>query len=158
MIELKGDLWDFHKEGHWICITTNGTIKSNGSVVMGRGCVLELKRKFKGIEFLIGQQIKRLGNIPFVSNDDKIITFPVKHNWWEVADIDLIRASAKIIRGLVNGFGDSSEYSDYYSPMLEINSLYIPRPGCGNGKLDWKDVKKVLEPIFDDERYIIITK
>jgi len=38
-----------------------------------------------------------------------------------------------------------------------MKKVYLPRPGCGYGYLDWEIVKKELEPILDD-RFIVITK
>ena len=46
MKEITGDIWDYHKQGHWIVITTNGTVKSNGEAVMGRGIALQARAKF----------------------------------------------------------------------------------------------------------------
>jgi len=143
MIEIKGNLWNFYNKGHWICITTNGTIRKDGCLVMGRGCALEATKAWSGCAKLLGGLIKETGNIPYMFLDKKIITFPVKHAWHERANLRLIKESARSIKKIVNNW--------------RIKELYIPRPGCGNGKLDWEIVKPELEKIFTDDRFIIIS-
>ena len=68
-----------------------------------------------------------------------ILSFPVKHNWFNNADISLIKRSAK-------------ELLDWSEPF---RSIVLPRPGCGNGGLKWEDVKPVLEPILDGRFHVI---
>lgn len=50
--------------------------------------------------------------------------------WWEEADKDLIVLSARRLVDLVED--------------LSIKRIYLPKPGCGNGKLSWVSVK----PLF----------
>jgi len=160
MIEVQGNLWDFNGVK---CITTNGTIKANGRAVMGRGCALEASKMFAGIDLLLGQLIKNKGNQVFdlswwltkwvtdtsgaryPREAQYIISFPVKHQWFEKADLDLIAKSAKELYQLTN----TKDFDD-------IN-IYLPRPGCGNGKLKWEQVKPLLEPILIGDRYRIVT-
>ena len=140
MKAIIGNIWDFHNNGDWICITTNGTIKKNGEAVMGRGCALQAKQKYNDLPKRLADSMKLYGNTPIIFLENKIISFPVKHNWYEKADINLIENSAK---HLLN-FADHAVF----------NKIYIPRPGCGNGRLDFCDVKPILEKYFDD-RFII---
>jgi len=144
MKEVKGDLWDFHKQGHWICITTNATIRKDGCLVMGRGCALEAALKWPYLSRHLGDFIKGYGNFPILLGEERIITFPVKHTWWEKAFIGLISQSAERVKKLVQA-------------VPRVTKLYIPRPGCGNGKLEWSTVKPVLEKIFTDDRFIIVS-
>lgn len=123
---------------------------------MGRGCALEAKQKSLGLDRALGHLIKISGeNRPYflltpgdVLDDGTpctLLTFPVKHQWFEKADLDLIKQSANQIVVMVNDV--------YKDQKIRVA---CPRPGCGNGNLDWKDVKPILEPIFDD-RFIIVT-
>jgi hypothetical protein len=36
-------------------------------------------------------------------------------------------------------------------------AIYLPRPGCGNGRLKWEDVKKNLSPILKSDQFHIVT-
>jgi hypothetical protein len=85
------------------------------------------------------QQYEGEGGV--ISTD--ILSFPVKHNWFEKADMDLIRRSCRELMEVADELG-----------LLEESAL-LPRPGCGNGKLDWSDVKREIEPILDDRISVV---
>jgi len=70
-----------------------------------------------------------------------IYSFPVKHKWFYKADLKLIKRSCKELVKLV----DRDEYK----------KVVLPRVGCGNGKLEWIDVKPILKKYFDDRFYVI---
>lgn len=67
--------------------------------------------------------------------------FPVKHNWFEKADPALIRQSAYELCVLAGKMG--------------WQEVRMPRPGCGNGGLDWGYVKPTIEPLLDD-RFVVV--
>ena len=144
MLEQQVDLRDV-VGAYPICITTNGFIKSNGENVMGRGCALELKQRWPAFPRLLGDSLKTAGNMPVIFDSPggkKIITFPVKHNWWEKADLELIVESA--------------EYLQVMLDVYMLDRVYLPRPGCGNGWLDWEtQVKPAIENILDDR--VVVT-
>ena len=144
MQEITGNIWDYHRKGHWIVIPTNSTVKSNGECVMGRGLALQVKQKYPRVPKLLGKAILDNGNIVHDDGDNGLIFFPVKHNWYEKANLELIEQS---IQELVELF--DTAIVDYPIP------IYLPRVGCGNGKLDWKDVKLILEKYLDD-RFVIV--
>lgn len=129
---IHGELWDFYgKPRTYVCITTNGFVKNDGTAVMGRGCAAEAARKESALPKLLGRLLQQHGNKIHVLVTDKMLTFPVKHVWWEKADLDLIKSSA-----------------DQLLAIAQANPKYkfiLPRPGCGNGRLEWKDVRKVLK-------------
>lgn len=38
---------------------------------------------------------------------------------------------------------------------MSLTNIYLPRLGCGCGKLEWDTVREVIKPILDD-RFIVI--
>ena len=149
MLEAKGNIWDMR--GDVLCITTNGTVKNNGEAVMGRGVALQAKQYKPDVAKYLGSSIRKWGNhvrvIDKLSPSGRwLVSFPVKHNWWEIADIDLIERSAHELVALVDG----QDLADYWQEVL------LPRPGCGNGQLSWDEVGPVLADVLDD-RFIAVT-
>lgn len=137
MIEVVEDLWDI---GIVKVVTTNGYVTKDMKAVMGRGCALEAKLKFPGIDEVLGRMIHNFGNVPHVINLNPIVvSFPTKHHWREDSDIDLIWESGVHLRNLANDF--------------RWGFVSMPRPGCGNGRLKWEDVKPVLT-MLDDRFYV----
>lgn len=129
-------------------ITTNGTIKTNGRCVMGRGCAKEAKDMYPELDLGVGRYISKIGNHVgllerLVPAKHHIGIFPVKHNWWEKADLKLIQRSAQELQAMIN-------------TMPEIAVVVMPRPGCGNGHLNWEEVKPVIEPYLDS-RFVVVT-
>lgn len=142
MKEITGELWDYYgKPNHVVCITTNATLKKDKSIVMGRGCALEAKRRDPALPYLLGDQVFRHGNVPVlvtVTGRDLgyFCSFPVKHNYWEVADLELIAQSAAHLKAI----------ADKHPEMMFI----LPRPGCGNGRRTWEEVKPLLASLPDN--------
>lgn len=139
MIEIAGNLWDLRDDNHVICITTNGFVKKNGEAVMGRGCALEAVQRDSTLPFRLGQHIRAKENVPMWLSR-RMVSFPVKHNWWEAADLVLIQESA-------------------YWLLQEAKNLpqlwfVLPRPGCGNGRLKWEDVKPAIDFLPDNVQVI----
>lgn len=130
---LKANLWDLHAKGDWCCITTNGAINSYGKLVMGRGCAKEAAIKFDGLAEQLACRVRADGNHVYSVSTIKLLTFPVKHHWAEAADLKLIRRSAEELAN----FADTHQW-----PLI-----YLPRPGCGNGRLNWGDVE--LEAVWN---------
>lgn len=142
MIEAQGDLWIFLESPNSIgCITTNGMVKKNGECVMGRGCAQEAKRKFPNLPKKLGAMISTSGNVIHQLMPN-LISFPVKHNWWEDADLKLITRSAMELVAIARHQPDKT--------------FYLPRPGCGNGKRDWKEeVRPIIEGVLPDNVVVI---
>jgi O-acetyl-ADP-ribose deacetylase (regulator of RNase III) len=108
--------------------------------VMGKGIALQFKRKWPANAKAYEAACKRQEVVPgkmFVFDNGGlvepkfIINFPTKRHWRQpsrMSDIDagLIDLVAQIKR-------------------LNIRSIAIPPLGCGNGGLDWKDVRPRIE-------------
>lgn len=135
MLILNEDIWNYYKkDNNIICITTNGFVKSNGRCVMGRGIALQAKQRISGLPKIVGDAIKQVGNIPILFEKLGICTFPVKHNWWEQADLNLIKVSADHLKEL-------SEKNQYLK-------FFMTKPGCHNGRRTWEEVEPIIEPIL----------
>lgn len=137
MIEVYGDLWDYPAQV--ICLTTNGTIKKNGHVVMGRGVAQQARDKFRDLDLLLATMIRREGlRVSFLTT--KLFSFPVKYNWWEKADLELISKSARQLAQIASD---------------QPNLIFVlPRPGCGNGQRTWDEVKPLLQDLPDNVHVI----
>lgn len=142
--EIKCDIWKKHEEGFYIVIPTNGFVKNNGKAVMGRGLALQAQIKFPEMSSELGTALKEQGNEICLFYKYRLITLPVKRNWWERADLNLIKTKIKELRKILD-----------YGHCGIITPIYIPKIGCGNGKLSWKDVKPILEKHLDENRFII---
>lgn len=143
MNEITGNLWDFHTGSNFIVITTNGHVNSRGACVMGRGVALQAKQRFPGIEIELGNLIKRYNSRVCMFSDRRLIIFPVKYHWSQPAVPELISESARQLVKLVDGV---------YFPAK--SHVYLPRPGCGNGGLDWATVKPLLADL--DDRFTVV--
>lgn len=154
MREATGDLWAMGVPV--ICITTNGSWVRLGPLghryrgVMGRGVAHQAKQRYQHIEEALGRAIFQQGNHVdvirevTVSDDDQtvLVSFPVKHQWMERADLQLIERSCYELMAKVVEFG--------------WRDVVLPRPGCGNGGLTWDVVEPVCRKVLDD-RVIVVS-
>lgn len=147
MQEARGDLWTYEPADVRV-ITTNGSLKRNGELVMGRGCAQEAAQRFPGLALRLGRDVSRWGNVPILihwplpDGEAVLLTMPVKDHWRSPASLDLIERSAtRIAHGV-----DTTDYQH----------IVVPRPGCGAGQLKWADVRPVLSRLWDD-RFTVIT-
>jgi hypothetical protein len=141
------DLWETLADAR--CITTNGSVKSNGRAVMGRGCAKQACEKYPFLQVNLGKILQREGNHVAILRDRGpsgadpwLVTFPVKHDWNMRADLALIKQSAIELVVLTD--------------KMEWGSVLLPRPGCGNGQRKWHEVKPILAEILDD-RFTVVT-
>lgn len=131
------DIRDLLQQHKLCCITTNGTVKKNGEVVMGAGVAKIAKETFPLFSQMLGTLTKLRGLRCAYHPRYHIITFPVKFNWYEKASIDLIRTSAEQLCKII----ENNQF---------IEMIYLPKPGCEHGGLSWGSVEPVIEPIFQN--------
>ena len=138
---INDNIWNYWNQGYYIIIPTNGTIRNDSALVMGRGLAKQANQKFTGINLILGNLIKLKGNYPFLLKDYKIISFPVKHNWWENANLALIEQSSNLLKQLII--------------QQNLFNIAMPKVGCGNGKLQWKEVYPIISKYLEDVVTII---
>lgn len=162
MIEITGNIWD--QKCDWICITTNGEVKSNGRAVMGRGIAKQAVERFKNIDLELAKKIEKYGNtvqklypgyftVVEPLNKElhlthiRIVSFPTKHEWRDKADLELIKSSVEQLY-----------FFWYENCQLSKKELKVclPKPGCENGGLTWNEVKPVIEPILKSDNFVIV--
>lgn len=132
MIVASGNLWRIPAD--FRVITTNGSIRADGCAVLGRGCAREATQRYPGLASALGARLMARGNRVHFFEAYGLFTFPVKHQWMEKADLDLIRASTEA----------------FASQLLTSARYVMPRAGCGNGRLAWADVEPILAMLPDN--------
>ena len=148
MRQITGDLFKTAVDlnADVIVITTNGFVKNDGTAVMGRGVALTAARVWPTLPAMLGTAIRSTGNhvhILYVDDGRCVVTLPVKNAWWENADLELIdRSVLELVK-----WADESDWK----------VIVLPRPGCANGRLDWNDVRPILEKSLDD-RFVVAYK
>ena len=162
MIELNigkhGNIFELPQNGEAVCVTTNGIVKSDGTAVMGAGIAREANHYFN-LAPKLGKYITQYGNrafnlglyqrcptdCPKAEVIFTIFSFPTKHDWRNDSDITLICRSAEQLMEMCDKFG--------------VTKCYLTPPGCGCGKLNWKNtVKPWLSQILDDKFVVVFRK
>jgi O-acetyl-ADP-ribose deacetylase (regulator of RNase III) len=137
MIEIaKGNLLEAPVEALVNTVNTEG--------IMGKGIALQFKQAFPAVfrdyekackagEVRLGKvHVYDLGGL--TGGPRWIINFPTKGHWRERSRLADIEAG---LRGLVATVR-----------RLRIRSIAVPPLGCGNGGLDWADVRPRIEAAF----------
>ena len=111
--------------------------------VMGKGIALQFKNKwpanFKAYKAACDAGEVRLGRM-FVFDSggllkpNFIINFPTKDHWRGKSDLESIRTGLEDLVQVIQ--------------RHQIRSIALPPLGCGNGGLDWEDVRPLLEAAF----------
>lgn len=107
--------------------------------VMGKGIALQFKKKFpnnfKAYQEACGKNEIKIGKVFFTENRDLfqpkyIINFPTKIHWNEQSRLEYIeKGMDDLIEKIKN---------------LKIKSIALPALGCGNGGLEWKNIKEIM--------------
>lgn len=129
----KGDLLAADVEALVNPVNTKG--------VMGKGLALQFKKAFPD-NFAAYQEACRKGEVVIgrmhivqrPSPPRFIINFPTKDHWRNPSKIEYVQ------EGLIDLVAQVRK--------LEIQSIAIPALGCGNGGLEWADVKPLIVQAF----------
>jgi hypothetical protein len=139
MIEACGDIWE-HLGRAVIAVTTSGSVTRDGKAVMGRGVASQAAQRFPGLPCVLGLLLKNAGNHVHPLGEG-IVSFPVEESAWACPDLRLISRSAQELRELADREG--------------WEMVVVPRPGCGGGGLEWREVRPLLEEHFDGRFFVI---
>ena len=111
--------------------------------VMGKGIALQFRNKwpenYRAYEAACKAKEVRLGRV-FVFNSggllkpNYIINFPTKNHWRGKSSLESIRDGLKDLVAQVR--------------HLRIRSIAVPPLGCGNGGLEWSEVRPLIEGAF----------
>jgi O-acetyl-ADP-ribose deacetylase (regulator of RNase III) len=129
---LQGNLFDAPTEALVNTVNTVG--------VMGKGIALMFKEAFPDNFRAYGEAVKReevrIGHV-FVTENHALdgpqwlINFPTKKHWRQPSRLEWIVTGLEDLRRVVEEKG--------------IHSIALPPLGCGNGGLDWSDIRPVIE-------------
>ncbi len=139
MIEYtKGNMFECNAD----CLIN--TVNCEG--FMGKGIAYQFKMRFpennksyvkacKSGELVVGKMHS------FTEEGITIINFPTKNKWRENSKLEYIENGMEALVELL--------------PKLAVKKIAIPPLGCGNGGLDWTEVKKIVENKISDisDRY-----
>ncbi len=163
MIELIKDIWEIHQLAvpnlYAICITTNGCVKRDGRAVMGKGVAAWATLHLPGIDRDLGRALLQDGNRVRILRAG-VIAFPVKPTHGISDGQNVVRGQQyRYIRGsTVPGWAMKASLEIIERSLRELEELqmweqwvrvYLPRPGCGAGELDWETVRPLCEPYGD---------
>lgn len=130
-----------YKNGNLLEADVDALINTVNCVgVMGKGIALQFKQAFP-TNFKIYEKACKLNQVETgkmltvsldsIFNPKFIINFPTKKHWKEKSKLNYIES------GLIDLIKTIEDYN--------IKSIAIPPLGCGNGGLDWNDVKPLIE-------------
>ena len=129
MIEyIEGDIFESPAQ---VIVNTVNTVG-----VMGKGLALSFKQRypemFERYKAVCEKHLLTVGKLMlFYEPDHWLLLFPTKENWRNPSKLEYIE------KGLM-------KFVQIYAEK-NITSIAFPRLGCGNGELDWNDVKPLME-------------
>lgn len=143
--EVRGNIWDMLDKDSVVFILTNNSIY-NGKNPMGGGIAREALNRNPGVDSIVAECIK--SNSFNLKRDAlsgaSMVRFPTKvsvHSLY--SDVELIEDSLHRVKLIAEKF--------------PLKKLYVPRPGCGYGGLDWdSEVKPLCEKYLDNLKNVFV--
>ena len=125
---VKGDIFSSPSK---VIVNTVNTVG-----VMGKGVALEFKNRypdmFQSYKALCDEKKLDVGKLVLWKNSSKwVLLFPTKKHWRNPSKMEYIE------KGL-------EKFVENWD-RLGANSIAFPRLGCGNGGLDWEEVRPMME-------------
>lgn len=110
--------------------------------VMGKGVALEFKKRYPAM-FRVYRQVCRRGDLspgglfPWKTPDGRlVINFATKDHWRDPSRYSYIRDGLNLLRQLLL--------------VHRGKRVHIPALGCGNGGLDWNEVRPMIQNALED--------
>lgn len=125
---IEGNIFDSPAQ---VIVNTVNTVG-----VMGKGIALEFKKRYPDMFVAYRSVCEKhqltIGKLMlWRAPDHWVLMFPTKENWRNPSKLEYIE------QGL---FKFTSTYAE-----KNISSIAFPKLGCGNGELDWNNVKPLME-------------
>jgi hypothetical protein len=129
-----------------LIFTSNGVVKRDGTLVMGRGIAKLVRDFYPGIDRVFGRRVKTYGNRPFIVKIEGrvspsprfVMSFPTKHHWRGRSSLLLIKESReKAVK----------ELEDWRELLSRegVRRVLCPIWGTENGSLSLEDVREELQ-------------
>lgn len=130
---VEGDLFSSPAQ---VIVNTVNTVG-----VMGKGIALEFKKRypemFEHYKKICDKHNLVIGKLMlWYAPDHWLLLFPTKEHWRNPSKMEYIE------KGLMTFV---RKYADY-----NITSIAFPKLGCGNGGLNWNDVRPLMEKYLSD--------
>lgn len=119
--------------------TANSNLTKSGKLVMGAGAAKEVRDAILGIDAALGALIvydNTEYNLRIIASRIHIGAFQVKYNYYDKADLDLIRRSSNKLGSLLN--------------TIKFNKVHMNFPGVGHGGLKFNDVYPMVANLPDN--------
>lgn len=136
-----------YKKGNLLEDSSEALVNTVNTVgVMGKGIALQFKQAFPDVYLEYVKECRKgnvnVGSMHVVPTNalvgpKYVINFPTKRHWRENSKIEYI----------VDGLDALVEICR----QLELKSIAIPPLGCGNGGLQWRKVRALIEEKFKNE-------
>ena len=173
MKEETGNL--FEQTDSVIVICTNGYVDLNGYADPCSETASQASQVWTGLSSHLGDSIRKEGGTCQVVMSQytyriplTLVTFPTKPGRIYLSDKENIISSAvpagdslplylpgSAAYSNLNIIRHSAEELVELTNKMKWDKVYLPRVGCGSGKLKWKEVKETIKNILDD-RFIVL--
>lgn len=109
--------------------------------VMGKGIAKEFKERdpkmFAAYKNICDQKLLQPGNLwLWRGSPNWVLNFPTKRHWRSPSKLEWVEAGLKKFVSTYEGQG--------------ISEISFPKLGCGNGNLDWDEVRPMMEHYLSD--------
>ena len=128
-------MWTVFDAVDLFCITTNGTRRKNGALVMGAGIARQARDKFPTLDMQFGQAISTLPYGLLILPQIKIAAFQVKAHYRQPASLALIQQSTEML---------AVWCVEHPTAQVALNF-----PGIGLGNLSIAEVLPIIETLPD---------